>query len=174
MTITRIVFAAVTVVMCAQSASGQGTTSPADAVRSALPRVLPGTRASAFAIVHGNALDATNGVLPNSMVRLRDARMGRILQTQTTDTSGLFEFRPVDPGNYVVELVGQEQVLAASRVLTVEAGQTISAVVKLPFRTPPYAGLLGHTVQQALAVTAAAAASGVLAIEVTGEDASPQ
>jgi len=114
-----------------------------------------------------------NGVLPNSPVRVRDARSGRIAGSQMTDTSGFFSFTSIDPGTYVVELTGKDQtVLAASQLLTVSSGDTISAIVKLPFKIPPFAGLLGHTVQQALAITSAAAASGVLATEVTGVDAS--
>jgi len=143
------------------------------AVRTSLPQVLPGTRASAFTTIQGNALDSMNGVLPNSPVRVRDARSGRIAGSQMTDTSGFFSFTSIDPGTYVVELTGKDQtVLAASQLLTVSSGDTISAIVKLPFKIPPFAGLLGHTVQQALAITSAAAASGVLATEVTGVDAS--
>ncbi len=123
--------------------------------------------------IQGNALDSTSRPLVNSVVRLRDARFGRIVGTRTTDNSGLFTFEDVDPGTYIVELVGKDEtVLAASELLNVSAGDTASAIVKLPFRIPPFGGLLGHSVQQAVAVAAAAAASGVLATKVTGVDAS--
>lgn len=135
--------------------------------RGVTPTILPGTSESAFSTIHGNALSSTNGQLANSIVRLRDARLGRILDTQVTDRSGLFEFRAIDPGNYVVELVGNDQtILAASQVLSVNAGDAVSAVVRLPFRIPPFAGLLGNSVPQAAAVTSAAAAAGVLAQDV--------
>ena len=79
-------------------------------------------------------------------VRLRDARSGRISGSQLTDTSGFFSFTSVDPGTYVVELTGKDQtVLAASQLLSVSAGDAVSAVVKLPFKIPPFAGLLGHS-----------------------------
>ncbi len=131
-------------------------------------RLLPGTRPNVFAFIQGNALNSTYGELPNTIVRLRDARAGGILDTQVTDKSGLFAFRPIDPGAYVVEIVGNDQtILAASQMLIVGAGEAVSAIVKLPFRISPLAGYLGHTVQSATAVSAAAAASGVLAATVT-------
>jgi hypothetical protein len=90
-----------------------------------------------------------------------------------TDKAGLFVFRAVEPGSYIVELVGADQtVLAASDLLNVDAGDAVSAVVKLPFRLPPFGGLLGHTVASAAAIAATAAAAGVLAAPVTGEPVS--
>ncbi len=137
--------------------------------------VLPGTRASAFATIQGNALSSTNGVLPSAIVRLRDARLGRIVDSQATDRAGLFAFRNIDPGTYVVELISEDRsVLAASQLLAVNGGEALSAVVKLPFRIPPVAGLLGNTLPSATAVTSAAASAGVLATQVTGVDTSPQ
>jgi hypothetical protein len=162
----------------AQPVHGQTSVVPTAAekvpLRGVAPIVLPGTRASAFATVQGNALNSTNGALPNHVVRLRDARMGRIVDTQNTDQSGLFMFRTVDPGTYIVELTVENRVIAASQLLNADAGTIATAVVKLPFRAPPFAGLLGHSLSHALAVTSAAAASGVLAANVTGEDVSPR
>lgn len=131
--------------------------------RTGAPSVLPGTRDSAFSTIQGNALDSANGILPDSPVRLRDARAGRIISMQRTDKSGLFEFRTVDPGSYIVELLGNTvTVLAASQLLNVNAGEAVSVVVKLPFRLPALGGLLGHTTAQAIAITSAAAATGLL------------
>jgi len=132
------------------------------------PRALAVARSTALTTIQGNTLTSTNGVLPDAVVRLRDARAGRIRDTQTTDRAGLFAFHQVEPGTYVVEIVGPDQtILAASQMLNVDAGDTVSAVVKLPFRIPLLGGLLGHTVQSATAVAVAAAASGVLAAKVT-------
>jgi hypothetical protein len=171
----RALVALTTVTALAQPAvsAAQGTAVRPAPLRAAVPHVLPGTRATAFTTIQGNALNSTNGALAGGSVRLRDARYGRIVDAQVTDKSGLFAFNTVDPGTYVVELVGNDQaVLAASQLLTVGAGETVSAIVKLPFRLPPLAGVLGHTVQQAVAITSAAAASGVLATEVTGVSSS--
>lgn len=127
----------------------------------------PGTRNSMFATIRGNALDSTNGALPEALVRLRDARRGRIVSTQITDKLGVFQFLGVDPGNYVVELLAQDTVLAASQLLSVNAGDAVSAVVKLPFQPRPLGGLLGHSISQAVAVASAAAAVGVLNVATT-------
>ena len=93
-------------------------------------------------------------------MRLRDARFGRIVGTQLTDKSGLFAFKAVDPGTYIVEIINNdESVLAASQLLHVNAGEAISAVVKLPFRVPPVAGHPGGANTPAvIAVQAAATA----------------
>jgi hypothetical protein len=134
----------------------------------AMAGALPGTNASVVTTIQGNALTSTNGVLPNAVVRLRDVRFGRVAATATTDKSGLFEFRGIEPGSYVVELVGSDgTILATSQILVVEAGQALSAIVKLPFSAPPFGGIFGHTAASAAVVAAAAAASGVLAVKIT-------
>ena len=138
--------------------------------RIAPPKILPGTRPGVFSTIQGNALTSTNSSLSNANVRLRDARIGQIVETQMTDQAGIFEFRAVDPGSYIVEIVGKDQasVLAASQVLYVGPGEAISALVKLPFKVPPFAGVLGNTVPSAAAVATQAAASGVLAAQISG------
>jgi len=133
--------------------------------------LLAGTRASAFTTIQGNALSATNSALPDAVVRLRDARYGGVVSVQRTDRAGLFSFTKIDPGIYVVELVsGSELILAASPLLVVNAGDTLSTIVKLSALTPVAIGLAGHVVPAAIAVTAAAAASGVMAVKATGQD----
>jgi hypothetical protein len=138
-------------------------------------RVAPGSQAvlrhgteRGLGTIQGTAWTATNGVLADAAVRLRNARTGRIIATQTTDRAGLFLFRDVEPGTYVVELIGRDRsVLAATEMLNVDPDDVISAVVKLPWRDPAVAGLLGHSKGSAILVTAAAAASGILAAAVT-------
>ena len=165
----------------AQQPSGAATAPRSSVVarstpaRIAPPKILPGTRPGVFSTIQGNALTSTNGSLANATVRLRDARIGQIVETQMTDRSGIFAFRAVDPGSYIVEIVGQDQtsVLAASQVLHVGPGEAVSAVVKLPFRVPRLAGLLGNTMPSAAAVTTQAAASGVLAAQISGAPTCP-
>jgi hypothetical protein len=124
--------------------------------------------------IQGNALDSVGRPMGNALMRLRDARTGRIVDTAATDPTGLFTFSAVDPGSYIVELLGEDgTVMASSQLLNVGAGEMVSALVKLPFKIPPFGGLLGHSVPSALAVTAAAATSGVLATSVAGEPATP-
>ena len=121
--------------------------------------------------IQGNALSSTNGPLNDIGVRLRDARFGRIVDTQLTDKSGLFVFKAIDPGSYIVEVMANDQtVLAASQLLNVNAGEAVSAVVKLPFRLPPFGGgLVGSSsTPSATAISAQAAASGIVAVTPTG------
>ena len=124
----------------------------------------------ALGTIQGNALSSTNGHLNGATVRLRDARFGRIVGMQTTDTSGLFAFSAVDPGSYIVEIMANDQsILAASQLLSVNAGEAVSAVVKLPFRLPPFAGIMGSRTRTptAAAVAAEAVLSGVAAVVPT-------
>jgi hypothetical protein len=154
-------------------ASARATAPLTAPVRSAVPRVLPGTRQSAFSSIKGNAIDSSDKALPHTRVRLRDASFGRVVDKQITDTTGLFAFRTVDPGPYVVELLGiDEKVLAASELLTVSAGEAVSVVVQLPIGGSPFSAFLGHADPHAGAVMAAAGDSGVLATKITGVDAS--
>ena len=142
----------------------------APAVRLNRPKILPGTNAEAFGTIKGNALTSTNSSMTHTAVRLRDARLGHIAGTQITDDAGLFAFPAIDPGSYVIEILGPDQatVLAASQVLNVSAGEVISAVVKLPFAVPPFARVFGNSPSTALVVATQAAASGVLATQVSG------
>jgi hypothetical protein len=126
-------------------------------------------RSFGFTTIQGNALSSTNGAMNDTLVRLRDARFGRIVETQLTDKSGLFAFKAVDPGAYIVEMIANdESVLAASQLLNVNAGEMISAVVKLPFRAPALAGVLGNAAApSATAIAMEAAAGGIASVVPT-------
>ena len=127
-------------------------------------------KGNALTTIHGNALTSTNGPLNDTIVRLRDARFGTIIGSQTTDKSGLFEFKSIDPGTYIVEVMaGQDQsaVLAASQLLNINAGEALSAVVKLPFRIPQFAGILGNGLPSAAAVAGQAATSSIVSLVPT-------
>jgi len=136
------------------------------------PKILPGTRPDVFSVIQGNALTSTDTALPNAVVRLRDARAGHIVATQSADHSGLFAFRGVNPGSYIVEIVAADlsSVLAASQVLNVSAGEAMSTVVKLPFKLPPLANVLGGSTSSAVAVATQAASAGILATRVSGAE----
>jgi len=161
--------------LAAASVSAQ---TPAAAAAS---KLLPGTRSGVLSSIQGNAVNAQNGALPDTLVRLRDARSGRILESVTTDKQGMFSFRGIDPGNYVVEVMtpAKNAVLASSTVLDVGTGEAVSALVKLPFRIPPFAGLIGNATpttasaisNAAQAVTAAAASSNTIAEALVGAPA---
>jgi Carboxypeptidase regulatory-like domain len=144
-------------------AAASATSAAAPAIKAATERLAAST------MIHGNALDSTNGQLANAMVRLRDARFGRIVETQYTDQSGMFTFKGLEPGSYVVEIVANDQsILAASQLLSINAGEAVAAVVKLPFHVPPFAELMGTTTtQSAAALVLEAAASGITALVPT-------
>jgi hypothetical protein len=147
------------------------------AATSTTPRAaLVQARKDSLTSIQGNALNSTNGQLNNAVVRLRDARFGRIVGTQLTDKSGLFAFKAVDPGSYIVEIMANdESILAASQLLNVNAGEAVSAVVKLPFRIPAFAGLMGSTsTPSAIAVATQAAASGIASLVPTDPISPPQ
>ena len=81
----------------------------------------------------------------------------------------MFEFKGLEPGSYIVEIVANDQsILAASQLLTINAGEAVAAVVKLPFHVPPFAQLMGTTTtQSAAALVLQAAASGITALVPT-------
>jgi hypothetical protein len=139
-------------------------------VRSTVSKAaLAKAKENALTTIQGNALSSTNGQMNGAIVRLRDARFGRIVDTQLTDKSGLFSFKAIDPGTYIVEMMSNDQsILAASQLLNVNAGEAVSAVVKLPFRIPPFAGLMGSTsTPSATVVASQAVASSVAAVVPT-------
>lgn len=157
----------------ATSKLGAPRAAPAAAARSG-PQLLPGTRPDVLTTIQGDALNSTNGKIPDAAVRLRDARSGRIVNATMTDKSGAWAFHQLDPGSYVAELIGPDRtVWAATQIISVNAGDAASTVLKLPFRTPRLGGLLGPSAPSAAAIASAAAASGVLATTVTGEPVSP-
>ena len=143
--------------------SAGAPTATAPAIKAATERLTSST------MIHGNALDSTDGQLANAVVRLRDARFGRIVETQHTDQSGMFAFKGLEPGSYVVEILANDQsILAASQLLNINAGEAVAAVVKLPFRVPPFAQMTGTTTtKSAAALVLEAAASGITALVPT-------
>lgn len=151
-----------------QPATPPGTRVPA-------PHVLPGTKSSAFTTIQGSVVTAQSTALPFSPIRLRDARVGRVVKTLKTDEHGLFVFRTIDPGSYVVELMADERtVLAASTLINVNAGEVGSTVLRQPMALEPLASIVGHADPHAATVAAAAATNGILASRVPGDDVSPR
>jgi hypothetical protein len=147
-------------------------------VASAVPTVrsrsltapLATVRERAATTIQGNALSSTNGPMNHIVMRLRDARFGRIVGAPVTDASGLFAFRAIDPGSYIVEMMANDRsIMAASQLLSIDAGEAITALVKVPFRIPAFAGILGQSTSAptAAAIATEAAASSVAALVPT-------
>ena len=132
--------------------SSRGTLSTTNG--SGAAQVLPGTPQTAFGTIHISALSAANSPLPRWIVRLRDARYGRLVATNLTDDEGSFTFRDVDPGSYIIELIGGDQtVRATSALLAVNAGASVFAVVRLPTERGAITALLSVALAQAAALT---------------------
>jgi hypothetical protein len=151
---------AVGVLLIAATLQGQSQPagSPKPARLTALPRALPGTRVDAFSTINGSAFDADNVILPSSLVRLRSARVGQLVDTQVTNKSGVFSFYRVDPGYYIVELFDSERkTLAASPIVATGPGTTASTSVRLPVKSSMLSSLLllgpGGSSNQASGVT---------------------
>jgi hypothetical protein len=101
-------------------------------------------RASALATINGHALNSTNGALGNTLVRLRDVKFGRSIGSQLTDKLGAYSFKGLDPGNYIVEIVSTDQTsLAATNLISANAGETLNSVVRLPLKSTMLANNVG-------------------------------
>jgi hypothetical protein len=165
MQVARVLVAATLVFCVAFASSAQ--------VRPGTPRTNPaaarpfGARPAALSIIRGDAVASDGGPLRQAAIRLRDIRLGHIAGSSESDKDGLFEFRGIEPGNYVAEIIGSDQtVLAASPIVTVDAGQTATTTVRLPVGIP-VGGALAHTASTAAIVISAAGASSLLAIRAT-------
>src|SRR5262245_53305286 len=64
--------------------------------KSVAPRVAG--RSDVLTVIKGNALNSANAPIPRTLVRLRDAHVGRVIEIQLTDKSGRFAFNVEDPG----------------------------------------------------------------------------
>ena len=110
----------------------------------------------ATAAIQGSAVNSSNGVLVNTVVRVRDARLGHIVDQSLTDKLGAYTFKGLDPGNYIVEVVSNNQTtIATTSLISANAGETVTAIVRLPFTPSMLGAILG---QEAPATSAAAAA----------------
>ena len=138
-------------------------------------RVLPEVTRTVFASVEGSALSSQSAALPQALVRLRDARIGRIVASQLTDEHGLFRFRPVDRGTYIVELMADSHtIVAASALANVNAGEVAQTTVRQHDDLSAVGQVASHRQAAVGAVTSAAALIGIPASQVTGEDISPR
>lgn len=156
------------------SVPAQQPTSSAGRLMGVGSRMVVPPATSTFSAVQGAALRADSSRFSHALVRLRDARVGRIVLTQETDDDGLFRFRALDRGSYVVELLADERtVLAASPLLNLNAGDVAQTVVREPADLDALDPLAGFASAHASAVEAAAAASGILTVR-PGDHVSPR
>jgi hypothetical protein len=141
----------------ATTAAGLVTLKPAAASRQP-----PTARPIAFATIKGTAVTMANVSLAETRVRLRDARSGKIAGAQLTDTEGVFEWRGLEPGRYIVEVVDESQsVLAASKLVSANGGEEAVLELKLPSDPALIRGLLDAAGPSSQSLDAQAAAAGV-------------
>jgi hypothetical protein len=148
------------------AASGDAAPTPAAGLvtlkAAAASQLPPTARPIAFATIKGAAVTMANAPLPTTKVRLRDARSGKIAGVQLTDTEGVFEWRGLEPGRYIVEVVDESQsVLAASKLVSANGGEESVLEVKLPSDLALIRRLLGAAGPSSQSLDALAAAAGV-------------
>jgi hypothetical protein len=150
--------------VAAQSAATSVPPKPAPLVAPAprvAPRLLALPRPTALATIRGNAVDIAKAAVPNASVRLRDARLGRIVGSQMTDKDGKFTFQGVEPGSYVAEIVDENRsILASSPLIGANAGEQEVVVLKLPTSLLQFGRFLGSTTSSNTALETQAAAVG--------------
>jgi hypothetical protein len=130
-------------------------------------------RGNTNAVVAGQTLDSTGAPLPFASIRIRNLDTGAIVQRSTSSYLGEFSFVVPGGSTYVVELVDKRtgQVLAVGPAVTVNAGEAVGVIVKLPAKLPTLAGFFGNA---AGAILSAAAAAGITAVTATGDPVTPE
>jgi hypothetical protein len=120
-------------------------------------------------LIEGSARTSNNAPVIRAVVRLRNARTGRIVAQTLSDANGGFSFRVAEPGVYVPELLDENgRILAAGDMLTIELGYTVATLIKVPAQVPAF----GWFRDAAGAIVSAASSAGVLAVAATAAPAS--
>ncbi len=85
--------------------------------------------------VIGTVIDSGQAPVTYARVQLRDLKTGSVLATEETNDLGEYEFTPIEPGLYVVEMVMVDNyVLALSNAGSVKRYETLTTIVQLPGR----------------------------------------
>jgi hypothetical protein len=141
------------------------TVSAASAAGSAtnrLARTPNGGPAKPSATILGVALSANNTPIPNAKVRLRSIVTGRIAGVAVASDAGRFEFRAIESGSFIVELISDYgKVIAVSRRFAAGPGETVETSVRTGTKVPWFTGFFGNA---AAVVSSAAASTGVTAL----------
>ena len=111
----------------------QGFVPPQSGVRF-LERYRPATATSDARII-GTVIDSTQVLVKNARLRLRNLTTGQVEQEGTSNETGEFEFTILDPGTYVVEMVGTGGfVLALSNARSLARYEIFETRVEVPGR----------------------------------------
>jgi hypothetical protein len=135
--------------------------SPRSVARAQTP--VQGIELSAHAAsIAGTVLDGDEHAITAARLRLRDVTTGRIVMTAQAGQNGEFRFGGIPRGSYLIELVDEGgSVRGVSQTFVVDAGETLSTVVRLGVRRAWYSGFLKNA---AVAAVASAAGLGVTAV----------
>lgn len=121
--------------------------------------------------VSGFIWDAVNRPVPSVTVVLRNAGTAGVEGTMTSDENGHVSFRVTRAGTYVLEVVdARGSVVATGQTFGIELGESLATFVRLPARSPWYAGFFSHA---GVVAVATAAALGAAAVGTTGQPQSP-
>jgi hypothetical protein len=121
--------------------------------------------------VSGYIWNAANSPVTKMVVVLRNVGTGQIEGTMTSDENGHVSFRVKQAGTYVLEVVeGRGSVIATGQTFGIEPGESVVTFVRLPARSPWYAGFFNNA---GVVAVATAAAVGVTAVGTTGQPQSP-
>lgn len=83
----------------------------------------------------GSVVDVHQAPVPYSRVQLRNLTTSNIEQEATSNGSGEYEFKVINPSTYVVEMVLVDgYIVALSNAVSVDRNQTLQTVVRLPGR----------------------------------------
>jgi len=119
-------------------------------------------RPQLLATIRGTAVNLGKKPVAKTRVRLRDARTGRIVATEVTDENGAFSFHSVEPGSYIAEVIGEDQVVVTSSpIINANAGQLSTVGLRLPASPSQLKELLGSTAPSNPALAQAAASGNV-------------
>ena len=131
-----------------------------------------GSALPAAAALTGAVWTGANEPVPDALVRLRNVTTTRIEQLARANELGRFEFRNLESGQYLVEVVDASgRVLAVGSPLSVAPGEIVATFVRLAMRKPWFSGFFGNA---AAAVVSTAANLGVTAVRPADQAISPE
>jgi hypothetical protein len=112
-----------------------------------------------------------NEPVPDALVRLRNVVTARIERMVRADSTGRFEFRDLEGGQYLVEVVDPDgKVLAVGHPLSLAPGETAAIFVRLGMREWWFSGFFGNA---AAAAVSSAASLGLSAVRRPDQPVSP-
>ncbi len=112
-----------------------------------------------------------NEPVPDVIVRLRSVVSRRIERFALANELGRFEFRDLEGGQYIVEVVGEDgKLLAVGHPLSLAPGETVATFVRLGMRIPWLSGFFNNA---AAAAVSTAANLGLTAVRAAEQQVSP-